>query len=225
MSEFGGMFSVSEFSNERAWHEPNLEAIYVPNSCSLSFFLEEFAPCGKKVFSHYEMEIDEDSHVCRLLSLPPEIRNVIYRYALVEGRFDIRGKDSHPPQPGLLQANRHFRRETLQIYYKENKFKWHMRDFDSENFVRWCHLWLFKGACNWQNLLRWLEAVYKQQCDSPIQRVGMERPNSNGRSVATVQFFKAVHDMGRDHNLSWDQVKVNLETMRVALAAVNKRWA
>lgn len=71
-----------------------------------------------------------------LLSLPPEMRNRIYRYVLLETE-PIRTTPSRtpPPQPGLLSTCRQIRKESLDIYYQENKFKIHVVHFDSRQLA------------------------------------------------------------------------------------------
>lgn len=53
-----------------------------------------------------------------LLSLPPELRNEIYRYALVEGHIYINGSNADEfQQPARLQVNQQIRAECKQIFY------------------------------------------------------------------------------------------------------------
>ena len=64
-----------------------------------------------------------DSHESRLLSLPPEIRNTIYRYALVQREISIRAPAfATAEQPAVLQVNHQIRTEAIDIYYYENEF-------------------------------------------------------------------------------------------------------
>ncbi|KUI63013.1 hypothetical protein VP1G_10131 [Cytospora mali] len=54
----------------------------------------------------------------RFLNLPPELRNYIYRLALVQPATT----DLAAPQPALTRVNKQVRAEALSIYYAENKF-------------------------------------------------------------------------------------------------------
>ena len=110
----------------------------------------------------------------RLLSLPPEIRNIIYRYALVQGRIEI-----HPPahnsaeQPALLQVNRRIRNEASRIYYHENVYVWYIWDFNAKAFLkrqasskarRQAHVKSqIRGRAVWANLLEWIETYFHQR--------------------------------------------------------------
>ncbi|EMC96951.1 hypothetical protein BAUCODRAFT_48719, partial [Baudoinia panamericana UAMH 10762] len=58
----------------------------------------------------------------RLLNLPGELRNYIYRLALVEDDHIKISKNSKPLQPGILQVSRQCRKEASDIYYQENIF-------------------------------------------------------------------------------------------------------
>ncbi|KAI7774082.1 hypothetical protein LA080_009285 [Diaporthe eres] len=51
------------------------------------------------------------------LSLPPEIRNIIYRQALVQYPFI-----SSMSQPALLRTNKQIRAEAFEMYYAQNEF-------------------------------------------------------------------------------------------------------
>lgn len=71
--------------------------------------------------SRLTTESEYNPQACLFLSLPPEIRNMIYRYTLVEGDIFV---DTTVMQPALLQLNRQIRAESIQIYYKGNHFHW-----------------------------------------------------------------------------------------------------
>ena len=84
--------------------------------------------------------MDSEITQCRLLQLPPELRNKIYSFALVEDnaimvseRSDITGD---PPVwvPGLLATNRQVRTEATPIFYGENTF-WSLTEWSVGNFL------------------------------------------------------------------------------------------
>lgn len=57
-----------------------------------------------------------------LFKLPPELRDMVYRYALVRDRDIIVTKIRGIPEPALLSANKLVRSETYKIIYRENHF-------------------------------------------------------------------------------------------------------
>jgi hypothetical protein len=69
------------------------------------------------------------------LSLPSEIRNMIYCDSLVEKSINVTASTT---QPGLLQVNRQIWREANLIYCKENSFHWNIWAFDATNYIAWC---------------------------------------------------------------------------------------
>lgn len=75
--------------------------------------------------------MDESStpNKCHLLELPGELRNRIYRFALVnEGVIIVTA--AGPSEPALLRCNKEIRQEAVTIYYRENKFKYQVRNFN-----------------------------------------------------------------------------------------------
>lgn len=172
-----------------------------------------------------------DSSNCRLLSLPAEIRNTIYRYALVKAKILIQPQRPPPHQPSLLRVSRQLRRETIKIYYSEKLFKWHIRDFNSDIKRAWCpasesrrtanSVFSFVGRCDWNQLLKWLEAAYYKQANVPS---GQKPPHYTGNDAAAVQLFNAVRSMRNEQGQSWEEVKANLELIRLTLAAVSSDW-
>lgn len=57
-----------------------------------------------------------------LFKLPPELRDMVYRYALVRDRDIIVTKIRGIPEPALLSVNKLVRSETYEIFYRENHF-------------------------------------------------------------------------------------------------------
>ncbi|KAK5117155.1 hypothetical protein LTR85_008923 [Meristemomyces frigidus] len=58
-----------------------------------------------------------------LMGLPPELRNHIYRFALVDETGDLRVDAGHRLQPGLLRTCRQIREEATNIFFLENTFR------------------------------------------------------------------------------------------------------
>lgn len=92
---------------------------------------------------------------CRLLELPPELRDAIFEFALtsektiVTFRLDGYQKDSYTQaiQPPLTQVNRQVRHESIPIYYASNDFVLHTEGNKSDDARRWL-------VCNERYLLK-----------------------------------------------------------------------
>lgn len=72
-----------------------------------------------------------------LLRLPPEIRNMIWRFAVVGGtiKFDPANGEA-PNPPALLEVNRQIRAEAIDIYYRENELERWIEDLDAAAYTR-----------------------------------------------------------------------------------------
>ncbi|KAK4548794.1 hypothetical protein LTR36_008567 [Oleoguttula mirabilis] len=107
-----------------------------------------------------------------LLSIPAELRNHIYRYALVE-EGEIRVDAPHRTQPALLCTCRQIREEASGILFGENRFttpvmdlEWpvptdhwfnkHVGD-DAELTIR------LHGVQKWANLEAWLQRYHSRE--------------------------------------------------------------
>lgn len=81
---------------------------------------------ARAVFDAMSLKSDQTSRCKSFLSLPAEIRNIIYRYACVK-------EDPIPidtPLPSLTQTNQQLRQESLSMYHQENIFKFTIRNFE-----------------------------------------------------------------------------------------------
>jgi hypothetical protein len=165
-----------------------------------------------------------------LLSLPPEIRNIIYRYALVEDEIEIDPPMSPvPEQPSLLQTNRQVRAEASDIYYKENEFVWCIEDFNVEAFVAWSEssratkrstlVMRLDGKPTWANLVWWL-GVY---CTRKAQGLGFSEEDVHPMVTAAEQLFKLASNLAKK-GLRWEEIKPNLELMREAFGNYDVEW-
>lgn len=116
---------------------------------------------------------DTEEQQCRFLSLPAELRNMTYKFALIE----VNGIDLIPAlkPPGLLATNHQIRQESLQIWYIENDFPVHVYECDISLIYA-----LEKHACmvgqvpithvyyawqltdvGWDNLMVWCRYIYE----------------------------------------------------------------
>ncbi|KAK5127508.1 hypothetical protein LTR85_006847 [Meristemomyces frigidus] len=167
------------------------------------------------------------THKSPLLSLPPELRNAIYRFATVGANeliIDPQQLILAPPEPGLLSVCKQIRKEASGLYYRENLFLFSVRDFDASLYVLWCSAsklrkqchqrFLTSGSNNWSNLLAWLEAYYHKRCRS----VG------GGAPSVPHHLFQIVKDLGHKQGMSWECVAGNLEHFHQALKVSKGSW-
>lgn len=165
-----------------------------------------------------------------LLSLPPEIRNIIYREVLAHGAIQMSAIVLEPP---LLRVSRQIRDETMQIYYKENTFEWTALSFDAKDYLAWIQAlparkhtscsWTLGGAPNWNNLQRWLKA-YHEGKSVRLRPVDPKTVPIQVRWTAIAAFlFDSVRVMGKQ-GLSWADIAANLGMTRSALCVLDERW-
>ncbi|KAK5709071.1 hypothetical protein LTR17_020134 [Elasticomyces elasticus] len=118
------------------------------------------------------MDDTQDHIESRLLCLTPELRNSIYRFALLESE-PIRLTRESEPQPALLRVNRQLRKEAIGIWFSENKFELEMVDMDLSFFFLFIRLLdryravgvrnaecTFSGAGKWANMVSGLQALH-----------------------------------------------------------------
>ncbi|KAK0314161.1 hypothetical protein LTR73_004774 [Friedmanniomyces endolithicus] len=74
-----------------------------------------------QVFERSGLVEMEDAHTSPLLRLPPELRNAIYSYALVNPHEVL--VTDHWRAPALLSTGKQVRREAVNIYFAENTFR------------------------------------------------------------------------------------------------------
>lgn len=112
-----------------------------------------------------------------LFKLCPELRNMIYRFALITIDPVRITKSDGIPEPGLLIVNKIIRNETFAIFYQENRFQCEVYNYDdaalqlavrkqdyafsqySLNIDRstWLVSFLARPR-NWKNLESWLHS-------------------------------------------------------------------
>ncbi|KAK4610579.1 hypothetical protein CLAFUW4_14140 [Fulvia fulva] len=121
----------------------------------------------------------KDTWKCRLLSLPAEMENKIYRYTLTTPEdIEIRSAADLPVGPGLLRTCRQIRPEAIGIYYHENDFAFPIQNFNADCYIKFCkssrnrlmssHIFRIYEARtgSWPNLVRWLKAWWDYECRS-----------------------------------------------------------
>lgn len=174
---------------------------------------------------------EHDRWACPFLSLPPEMRNMIYRYALVEGDIFM---DPTMTQPAVLQLNRQIRSEAKQIYYQENNFYWALWANNAEKYIAWCTTskqrrnakckWKLRGPRNWANLLKWLEAFYNGECRAPSYCNEQMGRTKTGKTAATARLLLLTKKMKLDQKLEWKDVRGNLELVHESFCVLDRKW-
>lgn len=174
-------------------------------------------------------ESNHQAGECRLLALPPELRNCIYRYTLLEdGQIEFEKNVEIPLPPALLQTSHQVRTEAHNIYYRKNIFLFRIKDFDASLYIRWCALFPWNrsdriemhSSTNFDNLLQWMHALFNVKCAAPG---GSASP---GRNIeAALALFDMVRCMRRDRKHSWDEAEALLRAARAGFAALDPAWA
>jgi hypothetical protein len=169
---------------------------------------------------------------CRLLSLPGELRNRIYRFALHSERTIEVDKLRWPlHQPPLLKTCKTIRAEALRLFYTENKISTNIHDWDpivkyrfqqlmAIHNIRPQHLHhYFTGVPNWKNLTDWLRAVHQGRIGAISDAVGKTRPIE--RKIVGIMFKIVRKAAGVS---VWAQVEDLLVAHRELLGMNDARW-
>ncbi|KAK5127463.1 hypothetical protein LTR85_006802 [Meristemomyces frigidus] len=177
-----------------------------------------------------KLEPSTDSAKGTLLSLPPEMRNRVYRAALIDNsEIVILPKGPLPDEPALLRTCSQIRNEATSIYYKENRFVFEIRDNDASLHIQWCrssqerlhtgrNFFRLTESTNWTNLLHWLESYYSRRC------CGVDVTDIGSPFETVAQLTSVVKKLRTSTDLEWSQVADILERMRKALGAQKKGW-
>ncbi|KAK5731994.1 hypothetical protein LTR17_010947 [Elasticomyces elasticus] len=166
-----------------------------------------------------------------LLTLPPEMRNRIYREVLVEGDIYIYTHSRFLPiEPALVRVCRQTRDEALAIYHKENVFVFDINENNARNLINWCKSALRRKdgeiafevahSQNWSNLAVWARAVFEGKCDMPE----LSRGSGHGSDPAAYHVLEVVSKFKECH-IGWETVDAVLKQLRMALAVGNRMWA
>ena len=171
---------------------------------------------------------------CSIMNIPPELRNLIYRYTLIETEGDaeisIPASGAPPQHPPLLHTCRLIRKEATAIYFEENKFAFELRDFDNTRLRRWCGLsrqhrdtpviFKFWGRPVWTNLLQWLEDYHNELCPGCDAAIF---GSCNPMSIAC-RLFRFVDDQEERRETDWEELRSILEVMHQCLVIENPDW-
>ena len=168
----------------------------------------------------------------RFLSLPGELRNRIYRFALTGPRtIEIDKTRWSTHQPALLKTCKTIRAEALRLFYIENKISTNIHDWDPIVKYRFQQLMTshnirpqqlhhyFTGVPNYQNLYQWLQAVHQGRIGAISDAVGKPRPIE--RKIVGVMFKIVRKATGVS---AWSQVEDLLVAHRELLGVGDARW-
>ncbi|KAF2161602.1 hypothetical protein M409DRAFT_58992 [Zasmidium cellare ATCC 36951] len=189
-------------------------------------------------------ESDPDSQQSsRLLALPGELKNRIYRLALLQPKdtpilitstgYDLGG--------GLLQTSKQIRSEALKIFYYENQFKHTVQRLDVSPAIHFCRT-LAKVDLgppskqhrvsllvevfltpHWPNLLEWLRLTHQGFMSLPVE--GMTPSAGNlafeAEKKVVASMFEAVKALKRQ---PWRLVREVLRGMRQVLVVLEPSW-
>lgn len=176
---------------------------------------------------------------CTLLQLPPELRNIIYREAVLQQtKINIHSTATAPPsEPGLLSTCRQIRSECTPIYLQENRFCFVMHNFDTSAMHKWCakrfihkemRLWtkplhITNPDEAWSNLLGWIRKTLFGRVirHSPSMRVyGGKKKH---RLVAGMMMALALKLTEVD-GLQWPRIEEILNAAKDMIATAGPWW-
>ena len=176
-----------------------------------------------------------------LLSLPGEIRNRIYRYALINDDDAVAVTSSGIPEEGLLLASTQIRQECVEIFYYENNFYVPIPYYDSSVLVKWCaklrlmhkrhqkaidynlKFGIGMAVPHWENLILWLKGYHDKDLDRG-QHVYLpsEAPEdfTVDQMIVGGMFNIVLGMMFRP----WVEVLKVLEEQHCILSRIDRRW-
>ncbi|KAK5111957.1 hypothetical protein LTR85_011704 [Meristemomyces frigidus] len=170
----------------------------------------------------------------RLLALPPELRNKIYEYVLIDNAGVVVVTQA-TVQPPLLRTCTKVRSQALPIWYADNEFEVKIRDCDGSIYVKWLRhtrsigskgalrrvAWILSGRPNWTNLMAWLREQYEGRSDLQPEfsfSGNVELPDE-------WRFVIAAHDMLKDYSEKpWHVFERAMKRLRYAVDPFDPRW-
>jgi hypothetical protein len=193
----------------------------------------------KRVSRKKLSSIPVDTAVCRLLDLPPELRQEIYEYVLspLDQTKTVKiTTERKPTQPAILRTCKAIRNEACSIYYLDNKFFFNIKDFNAASLLTFCRqagkyldnikieLHVSRYSKNWTCLLIWLKAYHRGatvrfQCADHGPRT-LKPPACGGCAAGAA--FDLVEET---KDSSWSKVLRLLEIYKSATETTSKRWS
>lgn len=189
---------------------------------------------------HPDPQLPAESAECHLLELPAELRNDIYRLALVQDS-DIDVNHTRFAKPALLSTCKQIRHEACKIFYAENDSRIHVPDYDCSALCKWNDLQLELNAddqaeavvknlgrlhitgASWPNLMTWLQRTHAGQL--------LLGPAPPAILVAVGVLSQVMHLIGfmgivtrRSRDLPWSEVEKTFEYTRSSLIMIDEKW-
>ncbi|OQO02883.1 hypothetical protein B0A48_11166 [Cryoendolithus antarcticus] len=166
-----------------------------------------------------------------LFKLSGEIRNIIWRFALLREEpivFHTGGIEEEP----LLLTCRAIRKETASIFYRENSLMCKGGSFDSTSLLVFDRKMISLGyelvmpnltlgithGTSWPNLILWLQRYHAGETAASPNYAGY----TDAKSCVLESMFLLVNKL-EDH--PWEVVKDLLDLQRRTLVALDKGWA
>ncbi|KAF7190711.1 hypothetical protein HII31_07870 [Pseudocercospora fuligena] len=168
-----------------------------------------------------EPEMNPDAH---LLGLSGELRNVIYRLALLEENGILVTQTNHT-EPGLLQVCRQIRDEAKTIYRQENGFRLHVINYEPivPKSAHWIwkksrFAWRFFGRATGisrSNLKAWMKLFHAGR------NVALSEDDVNVESRCVKIAARAARIVARSRRLRWSKVEALLDEFIEGIAAAD----
>ncbi|KAK4541936.1 hypothetical protein LTR36_007300 [Oleoguttula mirabilis] len=160
----------------------------------------------------------------KLMSLPAELRNAIYEYALTEDEITV---DSNLKQPALLHTCRQIPTEALGLWYTSGHFVAQVHDCDATLLVAFSQhlvsigqtdakLFMVAYGKDWKNLEQWCYAIWSGQC------LGLPKDEDADDEEAVIM---AAHDCTTRHiGMPWDVCQQALENLKFVVTRLDSEW-
>lgn len=185
------------------------------------------------------MMMDWEAPQPPLLQLPAELRNEIYKEALLSKSW-IKITASGVPEPGLLRVCKQTRRECMQMFYNEGWFDIDIVDYDSSILVKWTKFYrelrrkygVEVKLCgpfgwetwnpNWENLKLWLKRNHEHTVSMRFRRPSTGASFSSSLDGLVIGgMFQIVQAMMFN---SWRDVERLLDEQHCILVEIDPRW-
>ena len=178
----------------------------------------------------------------KLLELPGELRNRIYRYTLLNNDEAVVEIDHNGiPEPALLLTCKKTRREGGEICYMENTFQLLVLNYDSRTVMRWASkmrvirtnfettLQPFSitthGQPNWQNLRLWLQRYHSQRINWALTMFQSELDEMSSWTRVELRVIAAMfHMVEAAREVPWDRLALEIEEHHQILVEVDIQW-
>ena len=196
------------------------------------------AGIAKHILKLHDRDAKITKSSSRLLNLPPELRNKIYEFALVESQeIQVHQQNIVKPPP-LLACCRQIRSEALGLFFTGNNFRIWSQDCSGRLVLRWRRHFenygrnaqgnkqtigvALLGRPNWSNLLGWLKAQFDEGMLTELDPKNCrQREHMDAVWHSTNLMASRAQSAGR----SWEEVEKDLEDLHSAVAACEPTWA